>query len=189
MVQKTDYPWSGKVSITVNPKAAKTFAVRIRVPNRGVSRLYTPSPAVGGLVSLAVNGAAVKPVIEKGYAVIRRGWKAGDRIDLVLPMTPQRVRADERVEALRGKVALRYGPLVYNIEKVDQDIAKPLASCAPLKTEWKPDLLGGVMTIRSAFADGSPLMAVPNYARMNRETAPPPEPRPPVASIVWIREA
>jgi uncharacterized protein len=39
-VQATDYPWKGKVSITVNPKAEKNFSVRIRVPNRSVSSLY-----------------------------------------------------------------------------------------------------------------------------------------------------
>ncbi len=56
-----------------------------------------------------------------------RDWKAGDRIELVLPMKVQRVRASERIAADRGRVALRYGPLVYNIEKVDQDIDKALA--------------------------------------------------------------
>ena len=48
MVQETDYPWSGKVAITVNPKAAKRFAVRLRVPNRTTSKLYTPTPEVNG---------------------------------------------------------------------------------------------------------------------------------------------
>ena len=41
MVQATDYPWSGKVAITVNPKTSKNFSLRIRVPNRDVSTLYT----------------------------------------------------------------------------------------------------------------------------------------------------
>ena len=56
MVQETDYPWNGKVTITVKPKAAKQFAVRLRVPNRATSKLYTTTPEVNGLVSLAVNG-------------------------------------------------------------------------------------------------------------------------------------
>ncbi len=45
MVQKTDYPWSGKVSITVNPETAKRFTVYVRVPNRTTSELYTPHAA------------------------------------------------------------------------------------------------------------------------------------------------
>ena len=73
-----------------------------------------------------MNGQAVKPAIDKGYAVITRDWKAGDKVELVLPMKVQRVKASEKIEATRGKVALRYGPLMYNIEQVDQDITKAL---------------------------------------------------------------
>jgi uncharacterized protein len=199
MTQATEYPWNGKVAIGVNPKTPRQFSVRIRVPNRAVSSLYRGAPDANGITSLAVNGTAVKPAIVNGYAVVTRTWKAGDKIDLVLPMKIQRVRANDNIEADRGRVALRYGPLIYNIEKVDQDVAKILSPDAPLTTEWRKDLLGGVMVIKGKFADGSPMTAIPHYARMNREPAPPepatppqpgarPAPRP-SASIVWIREA
>lgn len=192
MIQQTDYPWSGKVSITVSPEASKTFTVYVRVPNRTTSALYTPVPAVSGLVSLSVNGQPVKPVIEHGYAVIRRVWEKGDRIGLELPMAVQRVTADSRIEADSGRVALRYGPLVYNVETADhQDVTKSIGS-GPLKLEWKGDLLHGVMTITGTWADGSPLVAIPDYARLNRVpvTALPDETdrtRQPV-SIVWIKQ-
>jgi len=215
MVQETDYPWSGKIAIAVNPKAAKTFAVRLRIPNRTTSKLYTPTPEVNGLISLKVNGQTVKPAFEKGYAVVRRGWTAGDRIELELPLKVQRVRAVERIAATRGKVALRYGPLIYNIETVDQDIAKPLAGSSTLTAAWRPDLLGGITVIEGQFADGSKLLAIPNYARVNREPELPfeagpisgdpalymgpnarqperPSERrepPPPASIIWMRQA
>jgi uncharacterized protein len=160
--------------------------------------LYKATPEVGGITSLAVNGAAVKAKMESGYAVITRAWKAGDKIDLVLPMKVQRVHGSPLLEATRNKVALRYGPLMYNIEKVDQDITKALAPDSPLTTEWRGDLLGGVMVIKGTFADGSPMMAIPNYARTNRDpampppAAPPPGERPaprPPTSVVWIKEA
>ena len=41
IIQKTDYPWSGNVSITVNPKEPKKFQLHVRVPNRHTSALYT----------------------------------------------------------------------------------------------------------------------------------------------------
>ena len=41
------------------------------------------------------------------------------------------------------------------------------------KAEWRPDLLGGVMVITGKWQDGSPMLAIPNYARMNRVGAPP----------------
>ena len=168
MVQKTDYPWNGAVAITVNPAESKTFTIRVRIPNRTTSDLYVATPEVSGLKSLRVNGEAVTPVIDKGYAVITRQWAKGDRIELDLPMAPQRIRADDRIEANRGRMAIAYGPLVYNVETADQaNIEQPLGS-APLKAEWRPDLLGGVMAVTGQWQDGSPMLAVPNYARMNR---------------------
>jgi hypothetical protein len=201
MVQATDYPWNGKMSITVNPKTPGRFGIRIRVPNRNVSRLYVGAPDSSGIASVAVNGSAVKLEIDRGYCVITRDWKAGDRIDLVLPLKVQRVRATEKIAADRGRVALRYGPLVYNIEKVDQDITQALGPASALTTEWRGDLLGGVTVVKGTFADGSPLTAIPNFARYNRNPAEAPKPqspygagaggrpapRPPT-SIVWIKE-
>jgi DUF1680 family protein len=168
MVQKTNYPWSGKVSITVNPEQAKTFSVYVRIPNRSTSKLYTETPAVSGIKSFAVNGREVKPRIEKGYAVVTCEWKAGDRIDLELPMEPQRVKADSRIKADIDMMALKYGPLVYNVETADQHNIEQALSDAPLKMEWRPDLLGGVMAMSGKWQDGTPMLAVPNYARMNR---------------------
>jgi DUF1680 family protein len=169
MVQETDYPWSGKVAITVNPEEPKEFAVRVRAPNRSVSELYSSTPDADGIESLAVNGEAVHPEVVNGYAAIKRAWKAGDKIELVLPMRPQRVKCIDEVEANRGRVALRYGPLVYNVEAVDgNNMDGVLRPSSLLSTEWRPDLLGGVVVINGAFADGSPLVAIPNFARNNR---------------------
>ena len=178
MVQTTDYPWSGKVSITLNPSAEKRFALRIRVPSRGVSKLYTAAPACKGITSLALNGAPVPPVVDRGYAVIDRTWQAGDRIDLELPMPVQRVKADPRVTADVGRVALRRGPLVYCIESIDQNVDLALAPAASLSTRWRSDLLGGVVVLTGSFADGAPLTAIPYYARNNRGGR----------AIVWIQE-
>jgi DUF1680 family protein len=180
LVQKTDYPWSGKVSITVNPKSAKNFSVFVRVPDRTTSELYTPSPKVSGLKSLAVNGKAVAPKIENGYAVITRKWKTGDKIELELPMEIQVVKPDENIAADRGLVALRYGPLIYNVESADQPKLNLTPDVKSLATEWRGDLLGGVMTIKGRWSDGSPLLAIPNFARENRGTG---------KSLVWLNGA
>jgi uncharacterized protein len=198
MVQKTDYPWSGKVAITVNPAEEKSFKVRVRSPNRSVSGLYHSTPAADGIESISVNGERVEIKTVNGYAVIERTWKRGDKIELVLPMKPQRVTCIDEVEANRGRVALRYGPLVYNIEAVDgNNMDGVLDAESELTTEWRPDLLGGVIVIKGQFADGSPLLAIPNYARNNRtparrdnEQARPGRRRDRGGqSVVWIRSA
>jgi hypothetical protein len=156
------------VAITIHPDEPKTFAVHVRVPNRSTSKLYTETPAVSGLKRLAVNGHPVPVRIEKGYAVIERRWQAGDLIELELPMEPQRIKADPRIKADNNQIALRYGPLIYNVEDADQHTLDQPLSNAPLKAEWRPDLLGGVVAITGTWQDGTPMLAVPNYARMNR---------------------
>jgi uncharacterized protein len=205
MVQKTEYPWKPSVSIVVNPEVAAEFTVYVRVPNRQTSELYTATPVVSGLKYISVNGVTIHPTIVHGYAVIRRVWKKGDRIDLELPMAIQKVTADPRVAADTGRVALRYGPLMYNVETADNDSIAGRLGTGPLKLVWADSLLGGVMTIRGRWADGSPLVAIPNYARMNR-VSPTPTPRsdwtaqpssgnqPPQyqpkspISLIWIKE-
>ncbi|NLH74857.1 MAG: Tat pathway signal protein [Verrucomicrobia bacterium] len=168
MVQKTEYPWDGVVVITVNPTKPARFSLFIRVPDRNTSRLYAGTPAVHGIESLKLNGTALSPQIEKGYAIIERDWQAGDTIELCLPMKVQRVKADHRIEADRGRVALRYGPLIYSVERVDQpDLNKVLGS-SQLVAEWRPDLLQGVTVIKGTWNDGCPMLAVPYYARLNR---------------------
>lgn len=194
MVQKTDYPWSGDVSITVNPAAEKKFSVHVRVPDRSVSELYTTSPESDGITSIAVNGSAITPTIEKGYAVITRTWKAGDKIELKLPLKVQRIKASDKIAATKGQVALRYGPLIYCVEAADQDLGKVLSPQTPLATEWKGNLLDGVTVIEGTWADGSALTAIPYYARDNRiqeqqgPNAPRGRGRRGINSSVWMKD-
>jgi DUF1680 family protein len=179
MVQQTDYPWSGHVSLTVNPSQPGKFTVFVRVPNRTTSELYAPVPPVGGLTSLAVNQETLSPQIEHGYAAITRRWKAGDTINLELPMEVQVVKADDHIAADRGRVALRYGPLIYNVESADQPNLGLAPDVKSLTTEWRGDLLGGVLTIKGRWSDGSPLLAIPHYARENRGAT---------ESLVWLKD-
>ncbi|MHA5053301.1 hypothetical protein [Streptomyces sp. SD15] len=50
---------------------------------------------------------------------VTRGFRPGDEIRLELPVRPRRIRADPRVDAVRGTVAVQRGPLVYCAESVD----------------------------------------------------------------------
>lgn len=195
MVQETNYPWEGAVKLTVNPEKPVEFALRIRVPNRKTSALYMLSPETGGLARLAVNGKPADIKIENGYAVITRRWQKGDTIELELPLETQIVTADPRIDATRDKIALRRGPLVYNVETADQPRIDGTWGGAwnggSVTTQWRPDLLGGVMAISGKWDDGTPLLAIPNYARMNRSGPPseyPPDRRTgPILSQVWIK--
>jgi DUF1680 family protein len=168
LVQQTDYPWKGAVSLTVNPAAPTTFTLRLRIPDHNTSRLYTATPQVSGYLSLAVNGEAISPKIENGYVAIQRSWKAGDKIDLELPMQVQRIKADDKVAADVGRVALRYGPLIYAVEGLSPEPLGTLSPDASLTTEWRPNLLHGVVVIKTPLSSGVSVDAIPYYARQNR---------------------
>lgn len=176
--QRTDYPWKERVEIILHPAGPATFALHLRQPDHEVSRLYRAEPATAPIGTIRVNGEPVTAVNKEGYAVITREWKEGDSVTFDVPLAIQRVTADEKVAADRGLVALRYGPMVYNFESVDQKLDKELSPSAPLEATWNPGLLGGVMTITGKFTDGTPFTAIPNYARNNRGGR----------SVVWIKQ-
>ncbi|MFG6489570.1 glycoside hydrolase family 127 protein [Roseateles sp. BYS78W] len=176
MVQDTNYPWDGGVKLTVNPAQPTEFALRVRMPDRHTSALYTAKPAVSGLRGLKVNGQAVKVDAQDGYAVIHRRWQAGDTVSFELPLPVQRVVADEKVAATRGQVALRRGPLVYSVEAVDQPrLDLPLAD-SPITARWQlSQQLGVICSLSGYWKDGSKMTAIPYFARMNREPQASPE--------------
>jgi hypothetical protein len=77
--------------------------------------------------------------------------------------------------------------MIYNLEKADQpDLDKPIGK-DPLSTKWQPELLGGVVAIKGTWADGSPLLAIPNYVRLNRAVSKPEGDRSPT-SVIWIKK-
>jgi DUF1680 family protein len=184
LVQTTDYPINGNVTITVNPSAATNFTIYLHSPDRSVSTLYSNTPDANGISSLSVNGSSVSTSASKGYVAITRTWNPGDKITLTLPMVVQRVKAVSNVAADVGSVALQYGPIIYNIESVDLSnntnfnnfVLDPSAS---LSVQWNASLLGGVNVIKGTFKNGTALNAIPNYARLNRGGR----------SAVWIRDA
>jgi DUF1680 family protein len=78
-------------------------------------------------------------------------------------MDVQRVVADSRIEADRGRVALERGPLVYCFEGVDNGgslTTLSLAANANIEAQHKADLLGGITVLQ---VKGGP-RAIPYYA-------------------------
>lgn len=196
LVQKTDYPWQGGIELSVEPDKQAAFELRLRIPEWArvnqspADDLYQYRQPVGRGIILKVNGKVEGLNLAKGYAVIRRQWKAGDKVELDLPMDVRRVYAHNEVQADRGRVALQRGPLVYCLEAADNGRGLNhvyLPADAELKTEHRGDLLGGVTVIKAAGrkrqleGEDQPadLLAVPYYAWDHRE---------PGEMLVWIPE-
>lgn len=173
LTQQTRYPWEGSIKLTVAPAATSAFTLNLRIPGWAQGKpvpgdLYRYAEKEAPAFKLSVNGRAVSPTLEKGYAVLRRTWKAGDTIELNLPMPIHRVLANEGIEADRGRVALERGPLVYCAEAIDnggQARTLVLPAEAELVAEHRKDLLGGVTVIRAVR---SAFTAIPYYAWSNR---------------------
>jgi DUF1680 family protein len=140
---KADYPWDGSVRIEIGRDLAEMteFSVFLRVPGW-----------CGAGVRAAVNGVPAGPDPRPGtYHEIRRVWRAGDTIELKLPMPVRIVEAHPYLTEDAGRVALGRGPLVYCVEAVDhprtdvRDLKLPRD--AKLTASFRSDLLGGVTAI------------------------------------------
>ena len=144
LTQQTEYPSDGDIRIKVDKNSAGQFAMRIRIPGWVQSKpvasdlyAYTDSKRLG--CSVNVNGKDVKVAyneLEQGYLVIDRKWKAGDVVAVHFDMEPRTVRANNKVEADRGQVAIERGPLVYCAEWPDNkfDIKNLLLNQSPTFT-------------------------------------------------------
>ena len=131
-----------------------------------------------------INGKPATYTIQNGYAVLNKTWKANDVITVNLPMAVRRVIANEKVKNDIGKVALQHGPLIYCAEWVDNNGKASnlvVPDNADFSTEFKADLLNGVLVIKSNLpavkidANGENVTtaqqqftAIPYYAWANR---------------------
>lgn len=178
ITQKTDYPWDGKVNITLEPDKNCKFALNLRVP-----AWLTNSPLPSDLyefdktmpakdkLSLKINGKMITDLkIDNGYIKIDRKWKKNDKIELVMPLSVRKVKSHPNVQANTGKLALMRGPVVYCFEEIDNtDNFEQIyiSKDSVLKSEYDKDLLSGIVKINVINADKK-FTAVPYYAWNNR---------------------
>ena len=167
VTQETGYPWNGDVRLTFSTRKRFRKEVRIRIP----------SWCEGW--KLTVNGRGVKPVMDKGYAVIKRAWRNGDSVELVMEEPVRMVQADPRVKQDVGKRAVQRGPVVYCIEETDNKAGfgdLKLSAGTAFEASCDKDLLGGIVKIKAT--DGSStLNYVPYYSWDNREAG---------RMLVWV---
>ncbi len=172
MIQTTRYPWEDRIAIEVRPQDAATFAVKLRIPGWARNQpmpgnLYRYVDKTDEQITAAVNGEPVEADAKRGYVEIRRQWKAGDTIQLNLPMPIRRVVAHPKAVADKGLVAVERGPFVYCTEFKDNtvDVGQlKLPDDAKLKAAFEKDFFGGTVTLT---ADNG-LKLIPYYLYANR---------------------
>jgi DUF1680 family protein len=191
--QATSYPWDGKVTITVDPEKSTgtDLDLYIRIP------AWCQGPASTNdlyqIAGLPVTGATVaincKPVpnldLVRGYAKLHRQWIRGDQVQVRFDMPVRQVTANPKVQADRGLVALRRGPVIYCGESVDNpeglaSVVIPAGTAFDAK--FKSRLLGGVTVLQGkvlsrntrggqAILTPATFTAIPYYANANRGAA------------------
>jgi len=99
--EETDYPFGDSVQLTVSASRPVSFPLSLRIPG------WCGSPGV------SVNGRAlpVQPGA-RGWLVLRRTWRGGDRVRLHLPMSIRVTTWENN----RGTVSVSRGPLTYSLK-------------------------------------------------------------------------
>ncbi|MGW1344624.1 glycoside hydrolase family 127 protein [Kribbella sp. NPDC002412] len=150
---ETQYPWHGRVTVRMTESPEEPWTLGLRIP----------AWAEGAVIT--VNGAE---------GPLRRRWAVGDQVVLELPVRARRTVPDDRIDSVRGCVAIERGPLVYCFEQLDQDVVLDETAVlgGELVEQERPELLGGVTTVEVPARDGQTLTAIPYYAWANRDVGP-----------------
>lgn len=73
------------------------------------SDLYAYSDGKRLSYSITINGEKVESDLKNGYFCINRKWKKGDQVKIHFDMEPRTVKANNKVEADRGRIAVERG--------------------------------------------------------------------------------
>jgi len=174
LTQTTDYPWSGDVTLRVDPERPVETSFVIRVPewtrNPTQSALYRFAQAAPDAPALTVGGKSVPLQPDAVTAIVDGKWRKGDVIALKFPMPVRRVLANDKVTENTGKAAIQRGPILYALEAIDNggsvnDLKIPLETS--LSAAFKADMLNGVDVITGKVGDRT-VTAIPYYAWNNR---------------------
>ena len=123
--QETAYPFEGKVNMELDVDAPQAFELQLRIPTWCRGRQFVPGElyhyenSVSVSWQVSVNGRTIEADMENGFAIIKREWNPGDKVQLDLPMPVRFNSAVEQVEATRGRLAVTRGPLVFAAEGID----------------------------------------------------------------------
>ncbi len=102
LVQKTEYPRTGKIAINVSPSRPTQLVLKLRIP-------YWSSKT-----RIKLNGERVKSVPPATYLVMDREWKVGDKIELELDMSLHDWIGEKECE---GKASIYRGPILLTYDR------------------------------------------------------------------------
>ena len=154
--QDTRYPYDGAIKFIIEPEQEATFNLNLRIPGWARNEvvpgdLYHFRKHNEGEITVSVNGEKQEIKIQDGYIRLNKTWKAGDIVEIYLPMPVRLIEANELVEADQGRISVQRGPLLFCAEWPDNPEGKVrnlvFDPDQELTEEFKGDLLGGTMVL------------------------------------------
>ena len=152
LTQTTEYPWDGRIKITIDASHGPAWALRLRIPGWAKS------------ATVLLNGQDTGIVAPAGeFIELKREWAAGDGVTLDLPMAARLVEANSHVEEARNHFAVVRGPIVYCLESSDLPAGIKLADIyVPPTAQFTPQP-------STAGLDGVPSLAAHLIAKPSRD--------------------
>ena len=182
-------PWNGRVRITLSTAEPVEFTLNLRQPSWSGPLTCTIYDAQTGqkipldlsITEINLDLGDIAQATAQGYdprksrfLTIRRLWSSGDTIELEFDLPIILRRAHPKVKGHTGKAALTRGPLVYCLESVDNpdiDIFSVGVDPVGLRTEYNPDLFGGINLLKGQTEDGRLLTFIPYQLWANRDAS------------------
>jgi DUF1680 family protein len=145
--QRTDYPVGGHIELSILPKQASSFNLRLRIPYWSKQN------------TVRVNDAEVKPIRAGSYLSINRTWRQNDSVEIEFDMS---LRCEQGERAYEGHASIYRGPLLlaydqhFNTIDPDDvpalDITQLEATHAESDGQFQPMIL-----LKVKAADGRPV--------------------------------
>lgn len=154
----TTYPAEGVVRITITEDAE--FALTLRVP----------SWASGATVRVHSGDEARESAAPAGVFRVAEAFRAGDVVELTLPIVARATAPHPMVDAVRGSVVIERGPEVLALESIDlgADVGDAVVAGEPVERDGHV-----VLPVRhrsTGEASDAPLVAYHDWARRGPST-------------------
>jgi len=123
--QQTNYPWDGNIMVTIKEASSKAITLSFRIPGWCKKAI------------VKVNGK-IQETTTGHYQSIRKSWKTGDKIELILDMPATLLESNPLVEETRNQVAIKRGPIVYCLESADLPGYNVFDVAIPFSIKFQP---------------------------------------------------
>ncbi|MBD3213713.1 MAG: hypothetical protein GF311_13975 [Candidatus Lokiarchaeota archaeon] len=162
IIQKSKFPWDGKVSVQIITEDNDVFSLYLRIPD------WCENPTIH-----LNDEKIIKNLIPGTYFRLEKKWNNEDLVVLDLPMKPTLHSDKLNRKGTKGKKYIHYGPLIYCVEHFDNQELRfsdlTIAREPDLESVYDQSILGGITIVRGKTASGKVFTAIPYFAWCNRK--------------------